>query len=156
MSRKKLYEVQLSEAERSTLLELLVGGTEKVRKLTRARILLKADDGWTDRQIAEGLNVGRATSERIRKRYAQQGLAVALNDKRRHRVYERKIDGATEARLIALTTGQAPAGYSRWTIRLLAAELVKLEAVSFDTISYESIRKVLKKTNLNLGETKSG
>lgn len=156
MSRKKLYEVQLNEAERSALLELLVGGTEKVRKLTRARILLKADDGWTDQQIAEGLNVGRATSERIRKRYAQQGLDVALNDKRSNRVYKRKIDGATEARLIALTTSQAPTGYSRWTMRLLATELVKLETVSFDTISHESIRKVLKKTNLNLGETKSG
>jgi len=156
MGRPRQYTVDLTTEERNYLLELLTGGTQKVRKLKRAQILLKADDGWTDQQIADALLVGRATSERIRKRYAEQGLEAALNDKKRNRVYKRKMDGEVEARLIALVSGPPPAGRKRWTLRLLAEHLVALEEVPLESISYETIRLTLKKTNLNLGAGKSG
>ena len=126
---KKQYHVNLTKEERNHLIHLLTGGTKKVREVKRAQILLKADDGWTDPQIEEALHVGRATVERIRKRYAEQGLAVALHDKKRNRVYERKMDGAVEARLIALVHSVPPAGRKRWTLRLLADHLVALEEV---------------------------
>jgi transposase len=137
----------LTKEERSYLISLLTGGTQQVRKLKRAQILLKADDGWTDQQIADAIQVGRATSERIRKRYAEGGLEVALNDKKRERVYERKIDGEVEARLIALANSSPPEGHHRWTLRLLAEHLVRLEGVPFESISHEAIRQTLKKTN---------
>ncbi len=156
MGRPRQYTVDLTTEERNYLRELLTGGTQKVRKLKRAQILLKADDGWTDQQIADALSVGRATSERIRKRYAEQGLEAALNDKKRNRVYKRKMDGEVEARLIALVSGPPPAGRKRWTLRLLAEHLVALEEVPLESISYETIRLTLKKTNLNLGAGKSG
>jgi len=84
MGRPKQYEVHLTAEERNDLLELLTSGTQRVRKLKRAQIVLKADDGWTDQQIADALLAGRATCERIRKRYAEQGLEAALNDRREH------------------------------------------------------------------------
>lgn len=156
MGRPKQYTVDLTTEERNYLLELLTGGTQRVRKLKRAQILLKADDGWTDQQIADALLVGRATSERIRKRYAEQGLEAALNDKKRNRVYERKMDGEVEARLIALVNGPPPTGRKRWTLRLLAEHLVALEEVPLESISYETVRLTLKKTNSNLGAGRSG
>jgi transposase len=133
-----------------------MGGTQKVREVKRAQILLKADDGWTDIQIADALTVGRATVERIRKRYAEQGLAAALHDKKRNRVYERKMDGEVEAHLIALVNNPPPSGHKRWTLRLLADQLVRLEEVPIDSISYETIRLTLKKTNLSLGDERNG
>ncbi len=153
---KKQYRVNLTKEERNHLADMLTGGTRKVRVIKRAQILLKAADGWSDQQIADALHVGRATAERIRKRYAEGGLAIALCDKKRNRVYERKIDGEVEARLIALVSSSPPAGHKRWTLRLLADHLVRLEEVPFDSISPESIRQTLKKTNLSLGVEKSG
>ncbi len=153
---KKQYHVNLTKEERNHLADMLMGGTRKVRVIKRAQILLKAADGWSDQQIADALHVGRATAERIRKRYAEGGLAIALYDKKRNRVYERKIDGEVEARLIALVSSSPPAGHKRWTLRLLADHLVRLEEVPFDSISPEAIRQTLKKTNLSLGEEKSG
>jgi len=153
---KKQYHVRLTKEERNHLLTLLLGGTQKVRVIKRAQILLKADDGWTDQQIADALHVGRATSERIRKRYAEAGLEAALHDKKRNRVYERKMDGAVEAHLIALVNSAPPAGHKRWTLRLLAERLVALDEVSLDSISHETIRQTLKKTNSSLGGEKNG
>ena len=153
---KKRYEVHLSAEERSYLLEMLAGGIQRVRKVKRAQILLKADDGWSDPQIAQGISVGLSTVERTRKRYAEAGLEAALNDRKRNRVYKRKMDGEAEARLIALVNSQPPEGHHRWTLRLLASELVKLEEVPFECISYETVRQVLKKTNSSLGSTKNG
>jgi len=153
---KKLYKVNLTKEERNYLITLLMGGTKKVREIKRAQILLKADDGWTDQQIADALHVGRATVERTRMRYAEGGLGSALHDKKRNRVYERKIDGAVEARLIALVNSAPPAGHRRWTLRLLAEHLVRLEEVPFDSISHEAIRQTLKKTNLSLGSERNG
>ena len=156
MGRKKQFTVDLTKDERDYLADLLVGGTQKVRKTKRIQILLKADDNWTDQQIADALTVGRATSERTRKRYAKHGLESAINGKKLNRVYDRKMDGAMEARLIALTTSPSPEGRERWTLRLLADELIMLEAVPYDSISHETIRCVLKKTNLSLGKIRNG
>jgi transposase len=153
---KKQYHVNLTKEERNQLVTLLMGGTQKVREVKRAQILLKADDGWTDVQIAEALPVGRATVERIRKRYAEQGLAAALHDKKRNRIYERKMDGEVEAHLIALVNSPPPSGHRRWTLRLLADQLVQLEEVSIESISHETIRLILKKTNLSLGDERNG
>ena len=156
MGRQKEYEVQLSKEERNHLQELLTGGTNKVRVIKRAQVLLKADDGWTDRQIAEALPVGQATVARIRRRYVEGGLARALYDKRPERIYSRKVDGEIEARLIALVSGPPPEGHTRWTLRLLASHLVVLEEVPLDSISHETVRQVLKKTNFSPGDARSG
>ena len=153
---KKQYHVNLTKEERNQLVTLPMGGTQKVREVKRAQILLKADDGWTDVQIAEALPVGRATVERIRKRYAEQGLAAALHDKKRNRIYERKMDGEVEAHLIALVNSPPPSGHRRWTLRLLADQLVQLEEVPIESISHETIRLILKKTNLSLGDERNG
>lgn len=127
-----------------------------MRVIKRAQVLLKVDDGWTDRQIAEALPVGEATVARIRRRYAEGGLARALYDKAPEREYSRKIDGEIEARLIALVSGPPPAGHQRWTLRLLADRLVRLEEVPLESISHEAVRQVLKKTNFNPGVVRSG
>lgn len=156
MPRKKVYEVKLSEAERDHLKNLVSTGTEKARKLTRVRILLKADEEWTDEAISQALDVGIATVGRVRQRYVEAGLDRALNRKSSRRQYERKIDGNSEAHLIALTCGEPPAGYARWTLRLLARELVKLEQVELETVSHESVRQVLKKTTLSRGSNNNG
>ncbi len=145
MPGKKMYKVDLSEEERDHLINLVSSGTEKARKLTRARILLKADEDWIDEDISQALNVGTATVERIRKKYFEGGLSNAVNRKPSSRQYERKVDGKIEAHLIALSCGEAPKGYANWSLRLLADRLVKLEQVDLESISHETVRQVLKK-----------
>lgn len=156
MGRKQEYQVKLSQSERDHLENLVSTGTEKARKLTRARILLKADAGWVDEEIANALDVSRPTVGRIRKRYATEGLDTALNRKKSSRLYGRKIDGADEAQLIALTCSEPPKGYARWSLRLLSERLVTLEQVEVESVSHETVRQVLKKTNSSLGRTSNG
>ena len=156
MPRKKVYEVKLSEPERNHLINLVSTGTEKARKLTRARILLKANEGWTDEAISQALDVGLATVGRVRQRYVEAGLEGVLNRKPSRRQYERKIDGNSEAHLIALSCSEPPVGYARWSLRLLARELVKLEQVEVETVSHETVRQVLKKTTLSRGDSNNG
>ena len=156
MPRKKVYEVKLSEPERNHLINLVSTGTEKARKLTRARILLKANEAWTDEAISQALDVGIATVGRVRQRYVEAGLEGVLNRKPSRRQYERKIDGNSEAHLIALSCSEPPAGYARWTLRLLARELVKLEQVEVEAVSHETVRQVLKKTTLSRGSNNNG
>jgi transposase len=151
---KKKYIVTLTPEERRELQALISRGKAAARKLMHARILLKADagdegSGWQDAEIAEGLDVGTATVERVRKEFVEEGLEAALERKKPRRQYQRKLDGDGEARLIALACGRAPEGYSRWTLRLLADRMVALEHV--DGISYETVRRALKKTSLSLG-----
>lgn len=156
MGRKKQYVVDLTKEERDYLSDLLMSGEQKVRKTKRIQILLKAYDNWTDQHIADALNVGRATAERTRKRYQECGLEAAINGKKVQREYDRKIDGEVEARLIQIVSSKPPAGRDSWTLRLLADNLVSLEAVPFDSIAHETIRRTLKKTNLSLGRRKNG
>jgi transposase len=156
MAGKQKYQVNLTQAEREHLENLISAGREKARKLTRARILLKADAGWTDTEIVKALDVGLPTVGRIRRRYATEGMTTALNRKPTRRQYERKLDGAAEAQLIALTCSKPPAGYARWSLRLLSERLVTLEQVEVESVSHETVRQVLKKTNSSRGRTSNG
>ena len=156
MGRKKIHEVDLSLAERNHLKNIVSKGIEKARKLTRARILLKADEQWSDQEISDALDVGIATVERIRKKFASEGLEAALNRRKSSRQYESKVDGQAEAHLTALACSTPPEGYSRWTLRLLADRFVQLEQVEIESLSYETVRRVLKKTNSSLGKSSDG
>lgn len=151
---EKKYIVELTKAECKTLRELISSGKAAARKLARARILLKADSStrapnWSDAKISEALDVGRATVERLRKQFVEEGFEAALAQRKSQRNYQRKLDGDAEAHLIALACSKAPEGYSRWTLRLLAESMVTLEYI--DQVSHETVRSVLKKTNLSLG-----
>ena len=151
---KKKYLVELTEEERQKLQGLTSSGKTAARKITRSRILLKADSGpacpnWSDEQISQALDVGRATVERVRKRFVEEGIESVLNNLKSQRIYRRKLDGNGEAHLIALVCNQFPEGYQRWTLRLLANRMIQPEYV--DSISHETVRQTLKKTNLNLG-----
>ena len=145
---KKKYIVRLSEAERNeceVVIKKLKGSSQKVR---RAQILLKADvEGpeWSDAKIADAFNCRTRTIEKLRKRLVEEGFEVALNGKKRENPpTPPKLDGEGEAKLIAMRLGRPPAGYGRWSLQLLADQLVKLEIV--ESISYETVRKTLKKT----------
>jgi len=153
---KKKYIVNLTSGERRELERLISSGTAPARKLTRARILLKADEGWTDARISEALDVGTATVERVRKRFVEWGGIKAIERRKPRRQYERKIDGDAEARLIALACSTPPEGRTRWTLQLLADKLVTLEDVDIDSVSYETVRRVLKKTGSSPGVTNNG
>jgi transposase len=150
---KKKYPVILSETERDDLKGLITSGTAPARKLTHARILLKADespegDGWVDERIAEAVESSQPTISRVRKQYCCEGLEAALNRRPPNREYHRKLDGEQEARLVALACSEPPEGHARWSLRLLADKLVELEIVDED-ISYQTVRRTLKKTNLS-------
>jgi transposase len=155
MPRKK-YIVDLTDEEREELEALISSGVAPARKLTRARILLKADEGWTDQAISDALDVGTATVERVRKRFVEWGGISAIERRKPRRRYERKLDGDAEARLIALACSAPPEGRERWTLKLLAEKIVTLEAVDIESVSYETVRRVLKKTGLSLGDTNAG
>jgi transposase len=151
---KKKYIVTLTPEERRMLQEMLSRGKAAARKLMHARILLKADvaaggPGWNDEAIVEALEVGRATVERVRKEFVEEGLEAALERRRPRRQYRRKLDGDGEAHLVALACQKPPEGRSRWTLKLLADRMVQLEYV--DEISYQTVRRTLKKTNSSLG-----
>jgi transposase len=150
---RKLYLVRLTPAERQTLRSLLRAGTAQARRLTRARILLLSDGGKTDAQIAEALCIGRATVERTRKKYAQEGLEMALQEKPRPGA-KPKLAERQQAYLVALACSEPPPGRTRWTLELLARELVRRGVV--DSISKEPVRLVLKKTRSSPGRSGSG
>jgi transposase len=140
---RKMYLVNLTAEERQKLLEMTRKGKINARKLKRAMILLKADEGLTDLQIIAALNVSRPCVERVRKRFVSDGLQRALNEDPRPG-QKRRLDGRGEATLIATACTDAPAGHERWTLRLLAGKLVELQVV--EAISHETIRRTLKKT----------
>ena len=150
---KKKYLVTLSEEEQQQLDALTRKGKAKVREFKRALILLKANEGLSDPQIMAALNVSRPCVERIRKRYVTGGLDKALHEDPRPG-QKRKLDGRGEAHLIAITCTPAPDGYEHWELRLLADKLVEQGIV--ESISYETVRQVLKKTNSNPGKSKCG
>jgi len=137
----KRYIVTLSTDEQEALRNLIDSGTHRARKITHARILLKADEGWVDQEISSALDVGVSTIERVRQRFVLEGLEAALNRRPPTREYSRKFDGEQEAHLIALVCSQPPEGYARWTLRLLADRLVVLQYI--DSVSHETVRQVL-------------
>jgi len=153
---RKKYIVKLTTEEREQLRRLLRSGKERVRKLTRARILLKADEAWTDRAICMALDVSRSTVERTRRRFVEEGFLASLSHRSPRRDYERRVDGDAEAHLIALACSSPPEGRERWTLRLLAQRLVMLEQVDVESVSYETVRQVLKKRTEALAEQTVG
>ena len=145
----KKYIVDLTTEERENLESRLKSGKMGVRKVKHIQILLKADKGWSDKRIAEAIDVGLSTVERTRRKFVEGGLEGAITNRRPRRQYPRKLDGRGEAHLVALVRGAAPEGYARWSLRLLADELVKIDGVEIETISHETVRRALKKTNLS-------
>jgi transposase len=154
----KKYFVRLTEEERNRLETIVRRGRAHARKLLYARILLKADaegpDRWTDERIAEAFEVSTATVARERQRFLEDGLEVALMPKKPGRPRRRVLDGRAEAHLIALSCSDPPEGRERWSLRLLAERMVELGYA--DALSYETVRRTLKKTNSNLISSASG
>jgi transposase len=151
---RKIYRVKLFGEERAYLEELVRVGKAAARTLTHARVLLKADEGpdgpaWGDDQIVEALEVSRSTVERVRMRCVEEGPDAALRPRPSRQLRLRKLDGAQEAHLIAVACSPPPGGRKRWTLRLLADKLVNLEVV--DAVSYETVRRTLKKTTSSPG-----
>jgi transposase len=154
MALKDKYVVGLTPAQRRELERMARSGKRSARTLVRARILLKADasDGgpaWDDASTAEALDCGARTVARVRKKFAQGGLDAALHQKKPTGRQYRKLDGAQEARLVALACSPPPDGRARWTLKLLADRLVELEVVA--SVSDETVRRTLKKTRSNPG-----
>lgn len=145
----KRYVVRLTPAEREELQGIVSKGTANARKIVHAQILLKVDaDGprWTDEQAAEAFNVHTSSVRFVRERFVFEGLQSALDRKKQVRPSrERKLDGAQEARLLAIACSEPPEGRVRWTLRLLAGRMVELQVV--DTLSHETVRQALKKTS---------
>lgn len=152
MSKKK-YLVDLSDDERQSLLELIKKGKTRARKITRARILLLADAGQSDEEIAAALHTGISTVARTRKRFVEGNLEFALNERARPKRVG-KLDGKAHALLVATACSTPPEGYARWTMQLLADRLVELKVV--DSLSDETVRLALKKTNSSRGRKSSG
>jgi transposase len=147
------YIVDLTDEEREQLLQLLRKGKSAARKLTRARILLKADEQLTDEQVAQALHLGSATVGRVRQRFVEEGLESALNERPRPG-QRRKLSGKQEAHLIAVACSSPPQGHGRWSLRLLAGKVVELGLAN--SISPETVRKLLKKQSLSPGRKSNG
>jgi hypothetical protein len=145
------YLVVLSEEQRQHLEKITSSGRASARQMKRAQILLKSDvqANWPYERIMEAFDVSAVTIAKVRKTFVEQGLEVALQRKKPDREYEHALDGEGEAHLIALACSEPPAGRAKWSLRLLQDRFVKLGHA--DSISYETIRRVLKKTNSNLG-----
>jgi hypothetical protein len=156
----KKYIVTLSKEERNALTDITCKGTHKSQQILNAHILLDCDEGEhqiersTNEQIARVLGTSMRKIDRVKKRFVMGGMEAILTRKKGNRVYEKKIDGDFEAYLIALSCSEPPEGYARWSLRLLADKSVGLGYI--DNISYESVRQVLKKTNLSHGKKKGG
>lgn len=145
------YKVTLTEQERQMLEEVATRGRHSSQKVLNALILLGCDEGSfqerkaTGQQLADVLPVSEKKVERVKRRFVEEGLDVALEKRKPHRQYERKADGDFEAHLVALSCSKPPPGHARWSLRLLADKMVELKYV--DSISYETVRRVLKKTS---------
>ncbi len=149
------YKVTLTKEERDQLTEMTRTGTHAARKIIHALILLNVDRGshnesQINEDICKVLKIGMRTIDRVKKRFVEEGLEAALKMAPTSRVYDKLVDGDMEAHLIALACGEPPKGFARWSLRLLADKLVELRYA--DGISYETVRRTLKKTNLSLGK----
>lgn len=154
----KKYYVRLTEPERERLQAIIKTRSAKSIQVKRAYLLLAADEqgekNWNDSQICETYQVGRCTIERLRQRFVEEGLDVALRGKKREVFKEKVFDGSVEARLVALRCSEPPAGRAKWTLHLLADKMVELQYV--DAISHESVRQILKKTRSSPGASSRG
>ncbi len=145
------YKIRLDETERRMLEGIATRGRHSSQKILNALILLKADEGRfqtgkvTNEVIAEVLPVSMRKIDRVKQRFVEEGMEAALDKRKAERVYKRKADGDFEAHLIALSCSKPPAGHARWSLRLLADRMVELEYA--ESISYETVRRVLKKTS---------
>ena len=145
------YKVTLGAQERVMLQQIATRGHHSSQKVLNALILLKCDEGQfqdrkrTNQEIADVLPVSMKKIDRIKKRFVEQGLEAALSKQKARRTYTRKADGDFEAHLIALSCGKPPRGHARWSLRLLADKMVELRYT--DSISHETVRRVLKKTS---------
>ena len=152
MVREK-FAVRLTPEEREQLEHMVRAGKSSPRVATRARVLLKTDEGWSAPRVAQALDVCEGTVFRLKRRFAEDGLEGALKDRVQARRY-RKLDERAEAHLIALACSPAPEGHGHWELRLLADRMVELGVV--ESLSHETVRLHLKKTLLNRGRRKNG
>lgn len=150
------YKVTLTQDERDYLISISRSGTHAAKKVIHALILLNVDRGQysmsnqTNEEVSKILKIGMRTIDRVKRRFVEEGFDAALKMAPTSRVYDKLVDGDMEAHLIALACGEPPKGYARWSLRLLADKLVELRYA--EDISYETVRRTLKKTNLSLGK----
>jgi transposase len=149
------YKVTLTETEHVELMDIINKGYHTSQKFRAAYILLNCDEGKhaekvTNEQISKVLKIGMRTIDRVKKKFVEEGFDAVLERKPPDREYERKADGEVEAHLVTLCCSQPPAGYAKWSLRLLADKMVELKYI--DSMSYETVRRVLKKTNYSLGK----
>jgi len=156
----KKYIVTLTADERALLRSFTSRGKNKSQKIINSLILLGCDEGEfqkkrsTNEEISRVLNVSMRKVDRVKKRFVEDGLDIALNGRKGSRIYSKKADGDFEAHLVALSCSAPPEGFARWSLRLLADRVVELEYI--DSVSHETIRRVLKKTKLSPGNVKGG
>jgi hypothetical protein len=153
------YTIKLSKVEVEELQEIISRGKHSAQTIRAAYILLNCDEGKfseksTNEQISQVLKIGMRTIDRVKKKFVDEGMEKALERRATSRIYDRKIDGDVEAKLVALCCSEPPAGHAKWSLRLLADKLVELKYV--DKISHVAVGNILKKTNLNRGEPKAG
>ena len=150
------YIVELTDEERNKLKEIVSKNNARRSTIVNAYILLRSDTacGWLYDEIAQAYDVSTKKVEFVRKRFVEEGMEAALSRKPVTNVHRRKMTGEEEAHLIALCCSQAPEGHERWTLRMLADKMVELDIVA--SVSHETIRQTLKKTNLSPGKRKNG
>lgn len=153
------YTVKLTKTEVEELKEIINKGSHSSQTFRTAYILLNCDEGKysekvTNEQICKVIKVGMRTIDRVKKRFIEEGMEASLERRPTQRVYEKRVDGDVEAKLVTLCCSEPPKGFAKWSLRLLADKMVELKYV--DSISHVSVGNVLKKTNLNLGKSKVG
>jgi len=156
----KKYKVTLTKEERQELTSIIQKGKHRSQKVLNSLILVNCDEGRyqqnqsKNKDVSGVLQISMRKIDRVKKCFVEQGLEIALNGTKGQRVYEKKADGDFEAHLVALSCSAPPEGFARWSLRLLADRVVELNYI--DNISHETIRRVLKKTKLNLGGRRAG
>jgi len=154
----KKYYVNLTEDERSQLQEIVQNGKTQGYRIKHAQVLLKLDEipankDWSIDKIGEAYNAGHSSISDVAKRFVLEGLESALGRKEQQNRH-RKVDGEVEAQIVAIACSEAPAGRERWTLQLIADELIRLKVV--ESISSTAVNDTLKKTNLSLGRRRNG
>jgi len=156
----KKYIVTLTEDERKNLTTITSKGKHRSQKVINSLILLGCDEGEfqkkrsANKELSQVLNISMKRIDRVKKRFVEDGMDIALEGRKSSRIYKKMIDGDFEAHLVALSCSEPPEGFSRWSLRLLADKVVENQHI--DKVSHETIRRVLKKMKLNLGSEKGG